>query len=149
MTQSENKNTMETRIKYIKKNTAGEGYYAVQIKKWLFWKTIYTNTIFANVENFIDTLSKIDKINDKTKSLNKIVYNGYAVRNVYKNAGVAYSINFFESYPNRQSDDKSEVIWKDINNSRIPLMEIKTKTLFGKECLEPMKVRITIEKLEE
>ena len=74
---------METRIKYVKKNNAREGYFAVQIKKCIFWKTIYTNTIFANVEKFIDTLSQIDDFNSKTKSLDKIVYNGWAVRNTY------------------------------------------------------------------
>jgi hypothetical protein len=31
----------------------------------------------------------------------------------------------------------------------VPTMEIKTKTLFGKECFEPMKLRITIEQIEE
>ena len=31
----------------------------------------------------------------------------------------------------------------------IHTMEIKMPELFGKECLEPMKVRITIEKMEE
>ena len=58
---------MEARIKYIKKNTA-EGYYAVQIKKWLFWKTIYTDGIFANIEKFIDTLAQIDDFNNKTEN---------------------------------------------------------------------------------
>ena len=65
---------METRIKYINKNNAW--YYAVQIKKWLFWKTIYTDTIFANVENFIDVLNQLDDFNNKTKSLNKIYLGG-------------------------------------------------------------------------
>ena len=64
---------MKIRIKYIKKNT---GYYAVQVRKWLFWKTIYTNIVFDNVKIFIDTLAKIDEFNSKTKSLNKIVYDG-------------------------------------------------------------------------
>lgn len=141
---------METRIKYIKKNTAGEGYYAVQIKKWLFWKTIYTNTIFANVENFIDTLSKIDEFNNKTNSLNKIVYNGYAVRNVYEHTGIGGFLNFFESYPTKcKSNCKSEMIWKGTSDGGPSTMEIRAKKLFGQECLEPMKVRITIEKMEE
>ena len=139
---------MKTRIKSIKKNNSW--YYAVQIKKWIFWKTIYTDGIFANIEKFIDTLAQIDEFNSKTKSLNKIVYDGWAVRNVYKNTGFGYSINFFESYPSRRrSDDKSEILWKDINGSSIPTMEIKVKELFGKECLEPMKLRITIEQIEE
>lgn len=140
---------IETRIKYIKKN-ATEGYYAVQIKKCIFWKTIYTNTVFANVEKFIDTLSKIDEINSRTKSLNKIVCDGWAVRNVYENTGIGYSVNFFESYPSRcKSDKRTEIIWRDINGSITPTMEIKGKKLFGKECLEPMKLRITIEQMEE
>ncbi len=142
---------METRIKYIKQNTAGEGYYAVQVKKWLFWKTIYTNIVFANVENFIDTLAQIDEFNNRTKSYNKIVYNGWAVRNVYKNTGPAYSISFFNSsvHKRKHNDDGSERTWADCNDNIVPTMEIKAKTFFGKECLEPMKVRITIEQIEE
>lgn len=140
---------MEIRIKYIKKNST-EGYYAVQVKKWLFWKTIYTDTIFANIEKFIDTLAQIDKFNNKTKSLDKIVYNGWAVRNVFKNTGTAYSIYFFNSsVHNSKQDNDSERIWADTNDDIRPKMEIKTKTLFGKECIEPMKVRITIEQIEE
>lgn len=141
---------METRIKYIKKN-ATEGYYAVQVKKWLFWKTIYTNTIFDNVEKFIDTLAKIDEFNNKAKSLNKIAHVGWVVRNVYKNTGPAYAISFFNSsvHKRKHDDDASEITWAGIDDRIVPTMEINAKTLFGKECLEPMKVRITIEKMEE
>lgn len=142
---------METRIKYIKKNTAGEGYYAVQIKKWIFWKTIYTDAIFANVEKFIDTLAQIDEFNSKSKSLSKLVYDGCAVRNVYKNTGSAYSISFFNSsvHKYKHNDNAPEITWADCNDNVVPTMEIKAKTLFGKECLEPMKVRITIEQIED
>jgi hypothetical protein len=63
------KNNMERRIKYIKKNSGW--YYAVQIKIWIFWKTIYTDGIFANIEKFIDTLEQIDDFNSKAKSSNK------------------------------------------------------------------------------
>lgn len=141
---------METRIKYIKKN-ATEGYYAVQIKKCIFWKTIYTNAIFTNVEKFIDTLSKIDEFNNKTKSYNEIVYDGYAVRNVYEHTGPAYSISFFNSsvHKHKYDDNALKRTWADCNDNIVPKMEIKAKTLFGKECLEPMRVRITIEQMEE
>lgn len=139
---------METRIKSIKNDN--KWYYAVQVKKWIFWETIYTDSIFANVEKFIDTLSKIDEFNSKTKSLSKIVYDGWAVRNVFKNTGIGYSINFFNSYPSRRkSDYGSEIIWEDCNGNSTPTMEIKAKKLFGKECFEPMKLRITIEQIEE
>lgn len=141
---------METRIKYIKKNNT-DGRYVVQVKKWLFWKTIYTDAIFANIEKFIDTLAQIDEFNNKAKSLKELVFEGYAVRNVYKNTGPSYSICFFNSsvYQNKHNDGKTERIWADINDNIVPLMEIKAKKLFGMECLEPMKVRITIEQIEE
>lgn len=141
---------METRIKYIKKNDF-EGYYAVQVKMWLFWKTIYTDSIFANVEKFIDTLTQIDELNSKAKSSKEIVFEGWAVRNVYKNSGPAYSIYFFNSsvHKSKHTNDKTERTWVDTDNNIVPLMEIKAKKLFGKECLEPMKLRITIEQIEE
>ena len=140
---------METRIKYIKTDKNG-WCYAIQIKKWLFWKTIETYITFEGAERFLNTLKEIDDFNDKAKSLNKIVYNGWAVRNVYENTGIGYSVNFFESYPSRcKSDKQTEMIWRDINGSSTPTMEIKGKKLFGKECLEPMKLRITIEQIEE
>lgn len=140
---------METRIKYIK--TTRNGWcYAIQVKKWLFWKTIETYTTFEGAERFLNTLKEIDDFNDKAKSSNKIVYDGWAVRNVYKNTGIGYSVNFFETYPSRRkTDEGSESIWTDINGSTVSTMEIKGKELFGKECLEPMKLRITIEQIEE
>ena len=139
---------METRIKYIKENNSW--YYAVQVKKWIFWKTLKLCSTWLEVEKFFNEVEKIDDFNSKAKTLNKIVYNGWAVSNTYKNIGISNTVNFFESYPSKcKSDDKSETIWEDINDNRIPLMEIKAKKLFGKECLEPMKLRITIEQIGE
>lgn len=141
---------MKTRIKCIKKNTGY--YYAVQVKKWwLFWKTIYTDAIFANIEKFIDTLVQIDEFNNKAKSSKELVYDGYAVRNVYKNTGASYSISFFNSsvHKRKHNDNVPEITWADCNDNIVPIMEIKAKTLFGKECLEPMRLRITIEQIEK
>jgi hypothetical protein len=140
---------METRIKYIKMDKNG-WCYAIQVKKWLFWKTIETYASFEGAERFLNTLKEIDEFNSKTNSLSKIVYDGWVVRNVFKNTGTAYSINFFESRPSRsKSNNESEIIWEDCNGNIVPTMEIKTKTLFGKECFEPMKLRITIEQIDE
>jgi hypothetical protein len=81
--------------------------------------------------------------------LNKIVYDGWAARNVYERSGISNSINFVKTYPIRcKSGNNSDIIWKDCNGV-LPTIEIKGKKLFGKECLEPMKVRITIEQMEE
>lgn len=139
---------METRIKYIKKNNSW--YYAVQVKKWIFWKTLKLCITWHAVEEFFNEMEKIAVFNDKIKSSKKIVYDGWAVRNVFKNSGPAYSIYFFKSHPNRRkSDNESEIIWEDCNGNIQPTIEIKNETLFGKECLEPMKLRITIEQIEE
>jgi hypothetical protein len=139
---------METRIKYIKKNNSW--YYAIQVKKWIFWKTIKICSTWLAVNEFFNELEKIEEYNNKINPLNKIVYDGWAVRNVFKYTGTAYSINFFESRPSRSnSNNESEIIWEDCNGNIVPTMEIKTKTLFGKECFEPMKLRITIEQIEE
>ena len=72
------------------------------------------------------------------------------MRNVFANTGIAYSINFFNSYPSRRkTNERSESIWEDCNGNITPTIEIKENELFGKECLEPMKLRITIEQIEE
>ncbi len=137
---------METRIKYIK--TPKNGWlYAIQVKKWLYWKTIETYATFEGAERFLNTLKEIDDFNGKTKSLNKIVCDGWAVRNT----SISNSIKFFESYPSRRKSytDNSKIIWVDANGQNIPTMDINIEELFGKECLDPMKLRITIEQIEE
>ena len=141
---------METRIKYIKKDK--NGYcYAIQIKKWIFWKTIESYSTFEGAERFLNILKDIDEFNNKINPLNKIIYDGWAVRNVYKNTGPSYSIGFFNSsvHKSKHNNNESERTWADCNDNIVPTMEIKTKTLFGKECFEPMKLRITIEQIEE
>lgn len=137
---------MERRIKYVYKKKNYSWYYAVQVKIWLFWKTIYTDGIFTNIQKFIDTLDQIDDFN--SKSLSKVILNGWAVKNVYK-TGPSCLIDFYQSYPIRcKRDDKSEIVWGNNNGTLIPAMQIKTARLFGKECIEqPMKLRITIEQI--
>ena len=60
-------------------------------------------------------------------------------------------INFFISsvHKSKHNDDKTERTWVDNDGSTIPIMEIKAKKLFNKECIEPMKLRIIIEQIEE
>ena len=58
---------METRIKYIKKNNAW--YYAVQVKKWIFWKTLKLCSTWIEVEEFFNDMEKIDEFNSKTKTV--------------------------------------------------------------------------------
>ena len=55
----------------------------------------FTLMQFLPISRNLLTLAQIDEFNNKTKSLNRIVYNGWLVRNVYKNSGSAFSISFF------------------------------------------------------
>lgn len=148
---------METRINYIKKNNLW--YYAVQIKKWIFWKTVYTDLSFANVEKFIDTLSKIDDFNSNakssneivSKSLNNIVYEGWAVRNIHNDGDLYSKVHFYTSYPSKKKNSNvfNGTLWTDTNGYVDPIIEIKGEEFFGEKCLKPMKLRITIEQMEE
>ena len=64
---------MKRRIKYIK-TTKNGWLYAVQVKRWIFWKTIETYASFEGAKRFLNTLEEIDGFNNKTKSSNDIVY---------------------------------------------------------------------------
>lgn len=138
---------MEKRIKYVKINGKG-WYYVLQVKKWLFWKTINKFVKLEDVDEFLNKLKKVDDFNNK--SLSKVIIDGWAVKNVYKDTGPACFIDFYQSYPfRRKSDNKSDILW-DSNGALTPPIQIKTERLFGKECIEqPMKLRITIEQIEE
>ena len=149
---------METRIKYIKTNKNG-WCYAIQVKKWLFWKTIETYATFEGAERFIDILSKIDDFNNKTnssneivsKSLDNIVYEGWAVRNIHHNGDLYSKVNFYTSYPSKKENSNAfnGTLWTNANGYVSPIIEIKGEKFFGDKCLKPMKMRITIEQIEE
>jgi hypothetical protein len=102
-----------------------------------------------DVDEFLNKLKKVDDFNNK--SLSKVILDGWAVKNVYKDTGPDYFINFYQSYPIRQENYNHNVIlWGDGNGALTPPIRIKTKRLFGKECIEqPMKLRITIEQIDE
>lgn len=149
---------METRIKYIKKEKNG-WCYAIQVKKWLFWKTIEIYATFESAERFLNILEQIDDFNSKTKSSNKIVpnssskivYEGWAVRNIHNNGNLYSKVHFYTSYPSKKENPKlfNGTIWKDADGFIDPIVEIKGEKFFGEKCLKPMKMRITIEQIEE
>ena len=142
---------METRIKYIKKEKNG-WCYAIQVRKWIFWKTIETYATFEGVERFLNILKDIDDFNSKPKpkSVNKAVYTGYGVRNVLSSGGSFWNLGFFTTYPKKTKHTSSGGIeWVDSCGHALPLISINLPKLFGKEGLEPMKLRITIEQIEE
>ena len=139
---------MKTRIKYIKKEKNG-WCYAIQVKKWLFWETIETYAAFEGAERFLNILEQIDDFNNKPKFLNKSVYEGYGVRSIFPSGRPNSSLDFFMTYPKKIECKDGGVDWSGPHGDVLPLIDIRLPKLFGKECLEPMKLRITIEQIEE
>ena len=138
---------METRVKYIKKNNGW--YYAVQSKKWIFWKTLKLCSTWLDVDRFFTELKKVDDFNDKTKSLNKVVYVGYGARNVFRSGTPHGALSFFPTYPIKKEGVAGGIDWVGPHGDVLPLIDIRLPKLFGKEGLDPMKLRITIEQIEE
>lgn len=137
---------MKVRIKEKKHNNTVE--FAVQIKRGLFWKTLETGLTLENAQSLVNDLIEMHNFNNKSDAKNKMVYEGWAVRNVSKRLGSFRHLEVFKSYPTKFNDD-GEVFWKDDYGSSFSDIQIKCDKLFGKECLEPMKLRITIEQIEE
>ena len=141
---------METRIKYIKKNN--KWFYAIQVKKWIFWKTLNLCDTWLAVEQFFDFLAKVEEYNDKNsgpKSVNKVVYTGYGVRSVFPSGQSHGSLGFFTAYPKKIEGKDRGIDWSGPHGDVLPLVDIRLPKLFGKEYLEPTKLRITIEQIEE
>lgn len=139
---------METRIKYIKTNKNG-WCYAIQVKKWIFWKTVETYATFEGAERFLNILKDVDNFNVKVKTLKKAVYTGYGVRSIYESGRPHSSLGFFTTCPKKVEDSDGGVDWSGPHDDVLPLLDIRLPKLFGKECLEPMRLRITIEEIEE
>lgn len=131
---------MDTRIKV--KKFRDEIVYYVQVKRFLFWKTLAYGTTFKDIENTIEILKKVNDINNAKNK--KVVFEGWMARNQYENTGISSVIEVYSEYPEyKRSDDKKTIYW-----SGHQIASIKTRqTLFGETGLEPHKVKITIEKL--
>lgn len=131
---------MDIRIKV--KKLGHEIVYFVQVKRFLFWKTLAYGTDFKDLENTIEILKKVNDINNPKNK--EVVFEGWMARNQYENTGISSVIEVYSEYPEyKRSDDKKTIYW-----SGNQIASIKTRQqLFGEIGLEPHKVKITIEKL--
>ena len=131
---------MDIRIRV--KKLRHEIVYYVQVKRFLFWKTLAYGTTFKEIENIIEDLKKVNEINNPKNK--KVVFGGWMARNQYENTGISSIIDVYSEYPEyKRSDDKKTIYW-----SGNQIATIKTRQqLFGEIGLEPHKVKITIEKL--
>ena len=136
---------MEIRIKEHMYD--GKLAYYVQVRRFLFWRNVSWHRSLDEAKRKVSELKELDKFNN-TQSANKFVYDGWAVRNV-GNLGAYHSFGFFHGSKPTKRSEGAQTFWESCNGYYDPLIEMKTKKLFGKEFLEPTKMRITIELIED
>ena len=127
---------MEIRIKEKSAKIGIE--YAVQVKRFLLWKTVAS---YTDIKVAIDFANELKNVNDFNKPKNeKVEYYLWAVRPKYSD----YSsyVDMYLNCPCKRIDKDGWVTWGSGEKIRM-----KVNELFGSECLEPMKVKITIEKI--
>lgn len=135
---------MEIRIKEHMSNNK-IGYY-VQVKRFLFWRNVSWHRILDDAKRDVEHLKDLDAFNS-SQSKNKMVFDGWAARNV-GDLGTYHSFGFFHGAKPVKKSEGAQTFWEDGNGYYNPFIEVKTKKLFGREFLEPAKMRITIEMME-
>lgn len=136
---------MEIRIKEHMDNY--DLAYYVQVRKFLFWRNVCWHRSLDEAKRKVAELKELDKFNN-AQSANKLVYDGWAVRNV-GNLGAYNSFGFFHGSKPTKRSEGAQTFWENSDGYYNPLIEVKTKNLFGKEFLEPSRMRITVELIED
>ena len=121
--------------------------YYVQVRRFLFWRNVCWHRSLDEAKRKVAELKELDKFNN-AQSANKLVYDGWAVRNI-GNLGSYNSFGFFHGSKPIKKNEGALTFWEDSDGYYNPLIEVKTKKLFGKEFLEPSRMRITIELIED
>ena len=133
---------MKVRIKEKYSYTKSSIVYCVQVKRGLFWKTLGSYKDWREAKGVANDLREIDLYNTYKP---KVCYELWAVRPKYS-SGYSYKLDLFENYPTPKMD-KSDgtVCWFD--SGRSERMTLRCDELFDKNVYEPMKVKVTIEKV--
>lgn len=121
--------------------------YYVQVRRFLFWRNVCWHKSLDEAKRKVAELKELDKFNN-SQSANKFVYDGWAVRNVGE-LGTYHSFGFFHGPKPVKKSDGAQTHWENCDGYYNPFIEVKTKKLFGKEFLEPSRMRITIELIED
>ena len=118
---------MEIRIKEHMSNNK-IGYY-VQVKRFLFWRNVSWHRILDDAKRDVEHLKDLDAFNS-SQSSNKMVFDGWAVRNVGE-YGSFNSFGFFHGVKPQKETDGSKSHWVNSDGYYRPLIEVKTEKLFG------------------
>lgn len=121
--------------------------YYVQVRRFLFWRNVSWHRSLDEAKRKVSELKELDKFNN-TQSANKLVYDGWAVRSV-GDLGSFNSFDFFHGPKPVKENEGAKTYWKTCDGHYSPFIEVKAKKLFGKEFLEPSRMRITIELIED
>lgn len=121
--------------------------YYVQVKRFLFWRNVSWYRSLDEAKKTVSELKELDKFNN-TQSANKLVYDGWAARNVGE-LGSFISFGFFHGPKPVKKSEGAKTHWESCDGYYNPFIEVKTKKLFGKEFLEPSRMRITIELIDD
>ena len=136
---------MEIRIKEHMNNYT-LAYY-VQTRRFLFWKNVSWHRYLDDAKIKVAELKELNSFNN-AQSANKLVYDGWAVRNTGE-LGTYTSFGFFHGPKPIKTCKGSQTFWENGDGYYNPLIEVKEKKLFGKEFLEPSRMRITIELIDD
>ena len=136
---------MEIRIKEHMDNYS-LAYY-VQVRRFLFWRNVCWHSSLDEAKRKVAELKELNSFNN-AQSANKLVYDGWAVRNTGE-LGTYTSFGFFHGPKPIKTCKGSQTFWENGDGYYNPLIEVKTKKLFGKEFLEPSRMRITIELIDD
>ena len=133
---------MKIRIK--EKSVKNTIHYCVQVKRYLFWKTVNISESLDSAMETYESLIKMNGINNPPKEENEsIVMCGWMVRNQYSATGIARTLNVYSDNPKYYRNKFGDICWSGKEIAYI----LTEKNLFGDLGLEPSKIKITIEKL--
>ena len=132
------------KIRIREKSVKNAIRYCVQVKRFLFWKTVNISESLDSAMEIYDSLIKMDSINNPPKKENEsVVMYGWMVRNQYISTGISKTLHVYSDYPIYKNYKNGDICWSGNEICDI----LTSEKLFGDLGLEPGKIKITIEKL--
>ena len=132
------------KIRIREKSVKNAIRYCVQVKRFLFWKTVNISESLDSAMESYDSLIKMDGINNPPKEENEsVVMYGWIVRNQYNSTGISRTLHVYSDYPIYKNYKNGDICWSGNEICDI----LTSEKLFGDLGLEPSKIKITIEKL--
>ena len=129
------------KIRIRERNCKSDIIYDVQVKRGLRWKTISSQVFLEKAMEDVKALRKMEEFNNPTPPKKTYTFAGWAVRNQYS-SGPSNVLTVFGDYPKYNNDNKGTIWWSGRETG-----SIRVYNLFGKEGIEPQKVKITVEEI--